>query len=110
MPIQVGLADTMRNKTQEKETKMSKKKNPKPWLQDGKFELRSCNAAEAYLKERIGTSTITNNLQVTRTATFLIVTYLDGGVIKNEKIRIPGGVLYCFEPENFNEFVEKVKR
>ncbi len=81
-------------------------KNKTPWLRnDGKFECRTCKAVEAYILHKTKLE-----CQVHKTDRYLVVNYLQNGVMKTSKITMTAGVLYCVNEEDFSEFLKEIEQ
>lgn len=79
-------------------------KNP-PWLDNGKFEIKSCLTLVKYIKNKTGI-----DCQVHKTDRYLIVNYVKNSKLNTFKIELRAGVLYCLNENDFDQlFVEMNK-
>ncbi len=73
---------------------------------ESEYIFKTCKDIQKYLTEKTG-----RKCEVHKTETYLLICYIPDireGFIKTSKVRIPGGVLYCFQTSDFNDLIKEM--
>lgn len=84
---------------------MARNKN-KPWMDGNRFDLKTAANAEKYICHETGLQP--GRVRCHRTETFLTVNYMAGNQMREYKIRLSGGVLYCLKPADFKPLFQEI--
>lgn len=70
---------------------------------ESEYIFKTCKDIQRYLSEKTNMK-----CEVHKTERYILVCYISEDSIKTSKIRIPGGVLYCFQTSDFDGLIEEM--
>lgn len=79
--------------------------NDKPWIDyRGQFRVNTLLTLKKYFHHKTG-----KQVEIHKTATYLVINYINSkNELQVEKIRLPGGVLYCLEEKDLIPVITKI--